>query len=248
MATSRAVPLEVIPRPEFVEHYWSHQADNHLTCVGPSRCGKSHLILDLLEVTATPQLPALYMMKKRKDALISRRTKEMGFRLTRTWPAPLHKRLQTPPPGWLIHPPTTVDVHDPAALVRSNKNKTEVFRATLMDSYNEGNRIVVADDAYGLAEILGLKDEMIEVWTEAAAMDVGLWSMFQRAAGVPLWAYSMAVKLFLFREPDKRGRDRFGEISGVDPDLVRAANMALKKYQALYIDGSGPFMCIVDAS
>jgi len=240
--------LETIPRADFIAHYWDHQPDNHMTIVGPSRCGKSRLVWDLLDVTATPQLPALYLLKKPKDELILTRARAAGFRRTETWPAPMLRRFQSKPPGWLIHPPTHIDIHDPISIDRSNLNKARVFRMALLESYKRGNRIVVADDAFGLSKQLGLENEIVELLTESAAMDCGLWLPFQRAAGVPLAAYSMAVKLILFREPDKRGRDRFGEISGVDPDLVRWANMRLKKYQALYIDGSGPFMCVIDRS
>ena len=51
---------------------------------------------------------------------------------------------------------------------------------------------------------------------------------------------------FLFNDPDKRNRQRFAEIGGVDPDLVMEQVYHLDQYQALYIKRTGPCLCVVN--
>jgi hypothetical protein len=67
------------------------------------------------------------------------------------------------------------------------------------------------------------------------------------AVDIPLDAYSQAEHLFLFHDPDKRARERFAEIGGVDPYLVQEAVLRLGRHQALYIRRDGPAICVVDA-
>jgi hypothetical protein len=120
------------------------------------------------------------------------------------------------------------------------------FRKALLDSYKRGNRIVFADEVYGLAVELGLNKELITLWSRARSMGAGLWVASQKPTHIPLWAYSNADHLFLAYDPDKRSRDRFAEIGGVDPDLVKQAVMQLGDHQWLYIRRAGRVLCVVD--
>jgi hypothetical protein len=64
--------------------------------------------------------------------------------------------------------------------------------------------------------------------------------------------YSNTQHLFLARDPDARSRQRYGEIGGVDPQLLATIVLKLKKYQFLYVNkgdaAGGPYMCVVDAT
>lgn len=232
--------LATIPRAEFVARRFKYETGEHVTVVGPTGCGKSHLVFELLEQVATPARPVVYLVKKPRDRLIKSAGKRMKLRNVKTWPPSPSIFAPRKPRGWLLWPRTRFD----QAIDRPHK--ATVFRKALLASYKNGNRTVVADDAYGIAKLLQLESDLIEFWTEARSMDAGLWSMFQKPTHVPLWAYSQAEHLFLFNDPDERARDRFAEIGGVDPDLVRDTVMALKKHQCLYIRRGGPRMCIVD--
>jgi len=233
--------LETFGRDEFIAERFRWRSGEHVTIIGPTGCGKSHLVYQLLEHVATPRLPAVVLVKKPKDPLILRRGKELGYETVRTWPpATISTVFHAKPSGWLVWPKTKYDplVDRPA--------KREVFRRALLDSYKKGNRIVVVDDAYGVSKLLDLREELIELWTEMRSQPGAVWAAFQRTADVPLWAYSQAEHLILFNDPDRRARDRYAEIGGIDPAMVRDTTGALKRHQALYIRRDGPAVCIID--
>lgn len=232
--------LETFGREEFLAERWRWRSGEHVTVVGPTGCGKTHLIFDLAELTTSPKLPALYLVKKPRDGLITKRAKELEWPTTRSWPPSGLATLRSKPSGWLVWPPTKFDP------LIDHPVKAAVFRRAMLDSYKKGNRIVVVDDAYGVSVVLGLRIELIEMWTEMRSMPGAVWAAFQRPADVPLWAYSQAEHLILFHDPDKRARERFAEIGGVDPVIVRDTVMGLKRHQFLYIRRDGPAMCIVD--
>jgi hypothetical protein len=233
-------PLEVVSREEFIRWRWKHENGNHVTAIGPTRCGKTHALFDALRVTISPELPLVMLVKKRRDALISKRIGELNLRRIESWPPSVVDRLRKPN-GYVLWPKT--DPHDVDA---SNRNKREQFRKAMAESYAKGDRILFTDDAYGVANILRLHKELTEYWTEASSIGLGIWAAFQRAAGVPLWAYSQAEHLFLFNEPDERGRERFGEIGGnIDPKVIETAVAGLQKYQCLYVRRDGK-LCIID--
>lgn len=238
MSTPAAVAT--ISREEFLAKRFRYRAGEHLTVVGPTGCGKSHLVFELLAKSATPSLPAIYLVKKPRDRLIEKAGKALGFRRISRWPAPPSLWKPRKPPGYLLWPRTTFVPE------KDRTHKGMVFEKALLDSYEKGDRIAVADDAYGISEILGLRQTLIEMWTEARSMDTALWAMFQKPSHVPLWAYSQAEHLFLFNDPDKRARERFAEIGGLDPDLIKDTVLSLKKHQCVYIRRDGPRMCVVD--
>jgi hypothetical protein len=179
-------------------------------------------------------------MKKPRDPLVTAAGRELGLKTGPRLAADDRWPGAPKPRGHLVWPPTAFD---PAV---DRPRKAEVFRKALMDSYRRGNRLIYVDDAYGIGTILKLNDLLIELWTELGSMNAGLIAGFQKPTHVPLWAYNQAEHLFLFHDPDKRSRERFGEIGGVDPRLVQDAVMGLKRHQALYIRRLGPAMCIVD--
>lgn len=211
----------------------------HITIVGPTGCGKSWLGWQILEQAASPKHQGLVLLKKPRDAITARRARELGFRTERVWPpgwAPFTAR----PPGYLVHPRTR---YDPEI---DRPHKADVFRRALMDSYRRGNRLVYVDDAYGIAQILGLRELMIEMWTEYRSMNGSLMTAFQKPSHVPQWAFNQAEHLFLFHDPDRRNRIRFGEIGGIDPDQLQTTVMGLRRHQALYIRRDGPAACVID--
>jgi hypothetical protein len=232
--------LEMFGREEFIAERWRFSPGQHITIVGPTGCGKTHLAYQLLEKSATPKNPAVVLVKKARDPLITRRGRELGYRMTRSWPPTPTGWWSRQPSGYLVWPPTRFDPDIDRPV------KQRVFRRAILDSYKRGKRIVYVDDAFGVSELLKLREELIEMWTELRSMDGTLLAAFQKPSHVPLWAYSQAEHLFLFHDPDKRSRERFGEIGGVDPYLVQETVMGLKRHQALYIRRDGPALCIID--
>ena len=237
--------LETFDRDVWRRTRLRYEESQGVTIIGAPGTGKTHLAFDMAEVVSSPANPFLMLVKKPRDKLIEARGKAMGLVRLEDWPPPPWHLLRAKPRGWLVWPTTNY-----SDIKASNLHKAAVFRRGILDTYKRGHRILFTDDAYGLAEILKLRPEMIEAWTEFRSQPAGMWSAFQRAAGVPLWAYQ-AEHICLFKEADKAGRRRFAEIGGVDPDMLSWHNQRLLQHQCMHITrtggpGGGPSVCIVD--
>lgn len=222
-----------LERDDFIDNYFEYTPGEHLTIVGPTGSGKTWLGYQLLAATAHEELPAVVLVMKPKDKTVTKFSKQNNYRVINNWP-PLPS-IWNPgkKPGYVVWPKFT---YDPDV---DDELQWEIFRRTLLDCYKKGNYIIFADETYSLAEELGLKKELTTLWTKARSMNTGLWSATQRPTYVPLWAYSGAEHLFLAKDPDKKARDRFAEIGGVDPEIIKTTVMNLPKHHWLYIRRSG---------
>jgi len=236
----------------FADHY---EPGQHVALIGPTRCGKTTVAYQLLNATATPELPAFVLVMKPRDQVVVDWSKMAGFKKTETWP-PIWNRAWTKKGGglgkkrrgWVFWPR-----HSLRDIRQDDKMLSKQFRKILTDCYRQGNRIVFADEIVGLSKELNLEPELNAIWTRGGAMGCGLWAASQRPFHAPVAMYSQSEHLILFKDPDKKDTDRFKEIGGVDPDLVEDIVFDLKKHEFLYIgrsmaeDGVSPALAIVNA-
>jgi hypothetical protein len=227
-------------RQEFLTERWNYGAGEHVTMLAPTQNGKTTTTFDLLKhVPKQKNVPVMLVMKPR-DPTVSRGIKALKYRTVRAWP-PLPSLWRPKPPGYALWPSHTFDPDKDDVLLKRE------MRKAVLDCYRKGDVIIVADETYGLVNELKLERELTAVHSRGAGMGVGLWCMTQKPTHIGLWAYSQAEHLFLGYDPDKRARQRFTEIGGVDPDLVEECVKGLGKYEWLYIKRTGPTMCVIEA-
>lgn len=239
-AEADATEIMVLDREEFLEDYWEYKPGEHVTVLGPTGAGKTHLCFQLLEHTATPELPAVNIVMKPRDDTVERWSKSQGYRMVKDWPPQFRERLRKKPPGYILKPD-----HEFDPIIDTPRHRA-IFRRAILGSYKAGNRILFADELFQLCDRLKLSDELVTVWTMGRSMEAGLWGASQRPSHIPLWAYSMATHLFIAYDPDDRAQERYGEISGVDPQLVISGMERLEGFQWLYVNQKNRTICILD--
>lgn len=226
-------------RSEFLEKYWTYKPGEHLTMLAPTQNGKTTTAFDLLAHLPKQEKPPVVLVMKPRDKTVTACVKKVGFRTIRSWP-PIPTPWQVPK-GYVLWPKHSFDPD------RDDEVLSREFRKAITAAYAGGDRIVMADETYGLINELGLHKLITAVHSRGAGMGVGIWCMTQKPTHIGTWAYSQAEHLFLGHDPDKRARDRFAEIGGVDPDIVKHYVANLKKYEWFYIRRTGPVMCIIEA-
>jgi hypothetical protein len=234
--------VEVVDRKEFLYERFDYTTGQHVTFLGPTQAGKTTLAFGLLKAVATPEVPAYVIVLKPRDRVVTDWAKTAKFRVIRDYPPPPNLTKFVKPPGYIVWPRHTFD-EDPRI---DDARLGIVFSRTLAGLYKKGDVIVFADEVFGLSNELGLDRRLNTIWSRGASMGCGLWASSQRPYSIPQLAYGSAEHLFLANDPDKRSRDRYGEIGGIDPDLVKELTSKLEKYQWLYVRRTGPEICIVD--
>jgi energy-coupling factor transporter ATP-binding protein EcfA2 len=236
------VIVESVDRDVFLREYWTYKPGEHVSIIGPTQRGKSTLGFQLLGASASREMTAVVLWSKPRDRVISDWRKKLKFKEISEWPpAPVPlKRFK--PRGYVLRPHQSLK-----DFKADNRLLAREFRACIMACYaSKDPRIIFADEAQELQQTLGLKPEMEGVWKRGSAMDCGLWALAQRSAFNSQDMYNAPEHLFLFNDPDKRNRDRFGEIGGVNPRLVEQLVNNLGEYQVLYIKRTGKHLCVVN--
>lgn len=233
--------VESFTRTDFLTDHWEYNPGEHVSFIGPTGSGKTWFAYQLLRPTATPECPAIVMVMKPRDDTAAKFSKAVKYRTVRTWPAPPSIWQPGKRDGYVLWP---VHTRDPDY---DDFRHEAIFRSCLRDSFVKGDRILFADETVSLAKELDLKKDLVRIWTKGRSMGCGLWAATQRPAWVPPEMYDQAEHIFLAYDPDERNQDRFSEIGGVDPKLVKQVVQRLEKYQWLYIRRSDRTMCVVQA-
>lgn len=232
------IEIAEFTREEFVEWRFHYNAGDHVTFIAPTDYGKTTLCMQLLEHVVSPKLPVWNLAGKKKDKAMTEWTKRMGFRLSKSFPLAPSLTAPRKPSGYTIWPPHTgnEDIDDPL--------HTETFRRVIRNCAAKGNCVINLDE-FGEFKELGLDKTTRAVHRRGRSNGVGLWGGIQGPTHAETHAYSQAQHLFLGNVPDRRHQIRFGEIGGVDPDLVRQIVVQLPDFTWLYLRRRGRVMCIV---
>lgn len=235
-----------IDRADFLDRFWRYRPGDHVTVLGPTDCGKTHLTFELLERAHDQTgISPIFFATKPRDDLVAERGKQLGYRRIKDWPPSMMDQARRPP-GWLLWPPHTADpdVDDAAHY--------EVFRRAMMETYKASARrrnplrvIQVWDEAGTLANYLGLMRYQQTILKRGRSCKCGGWNQDQRAAWMPQESYNCAEHLFLAWDPDARNVERYDDIGGFDPGLVRDVTKTLEKRAFAYLRRADRTMCIV---
>lgn len=231
--------VNTIDRDEFLRDYWDYRAGQHVTIIGPNGRGKSTLGFQLLNATVSPKMRGYVLVSKPRDETIDAFTKQLRFKTIETYPPPMHFHKQR---GYMLRPYQSLK-----DLKADNARLHHEFKTCMMDCYGSKEPVIVfADEVQELQSSLGLKNECEAYWKRGRSLKSGLWALAQRSAYNSQDMYNAPEHLFLFNDPDKKNRIRFGEIGGVDPDTVVRVTGSLTQFQTLYIKRTGPHLCIVN--
>lgn len=234
-------------REQFRTERWDYSPGEHVVFAGPTQRGKTTLAFALLEPIVSEVLPAYVAVSKPKDPVTSREGQRLKFKLVRDWP-PTGRRMRElfdKPTGYLIWPQfgdVNEDTYQAARITAALIQ--ERYRAGMKDEHG----ILVMDDTMVKSKILGLDQEMTTILAMSGAMGLGGWFFVQKptdSGRAAIWSYGASEHVFLFRDPDRRNRQRYDEIGGVDPHLVEQTTLKLSPYECVYIKRTGEHMCIV---
>lgn len=248
IVTIRGVPIARYPRADFLgltpgqPKRWLYRRGDHVSFIGVTGSGKTTFMRQLLAVTATPQLPALVLAVKPRDKSMDELGRDAKLKVTRTWPA-LRIGMETDRRnGHILWPKHTFDPD-----VDEERHRA-IFRRAILQSYKNGGKILVIDEALSMTSELSLSKECVTVWSKGRAMGCGLWAGTQKPTHVPLWMYGQAQHLFLSHDPDRRSRKRLVEIGGgIDPALLEECMGHLGPYEWIYVRTKDRRVCIVGA-
>lgn len=241
--------LTVIPRREFAAQRFPYKDGEHVVFGGRTQKGKTTLAFDLLEYCATPECPAYVAVSKPTDKTTATAGERLGYRRVSEWPPnrTLKEMVDGPPSGYLIWPKF-------GDIDNDMEKASYVTSRLLGDRYTAGVRnkhgILVMDDTMVKSKILGLDKQMTTILAMSGAMGIGQWVFVQKptdSGRTALWAYEQSEHIFLTKAGDKRTRQRFDEISGIDGKLVERALQDLDEYQFLYIKRTEGYICVVDS-
>jgi hypothetical protein len=246
--------IEIIEfdRREFLEDIWDYKPGDRLSIIGPSEAGKTFLSYQLLDYTATQELPAVLLVMKPDDETVEEWDRRLGFRRIKSWPPPPVPMQSKKPRGWTLWPP-----HDLKDFAGTNLRMYQEFRKAFIGVYGHrktrwgrklDGMVLFADELAGLDDELGMELEIKMMYSRGRSMKAGIWGATQRPVDVPRLAYSSANHLFLAYMPDEGDRKRFGEIGGgIDSKMIDQICLRLPQYWWLYVRRSDRSLCIVRA-
>ncbi|MFJ2307649.1 hypothetical protein [Streptomyces sp. NPDC087787] len=229
--------MKLYPRSYFYTRIWEYRPGEHVSFIGPTNSGKTTLMLPLLARSVSEDLPGyLTVMKPRDKTVTEFLRRHDGWKRIVNYPPPMGPR---PKGGYVLWP---VHTNDPE---RDEERHAEIFHRLHRDRYVKGDSIICDDEAVSLVREMRLGPDLVRIWTKGRSIGTGLWAATQRPAMVPLEMYDQAEHLFLAHDPDKRSRDRFAEIGGVNPEAVAWVVEHLPRWHWLYIRRRDRTMCVV---
>lgn len=256
MVTRGGYEIAELERDEFLDEYWNYQAGEHVTVLGPTQSGKTTLAFQMLHKvtpkTDTYPLPKDYiqgvvLVMKPRDEVPEAEMKKLQYKKVTSWPPASSTRWHPrQPPGWVVWPKLGNIETDDAKLTRVFDT---VYKTLYAETAKKKARpkIIFCDEIVGITKELGLERRVKAVFMRGSSMGLGQWSASQRPFEVPLLAYNSPTHLFIHRDDDKRNRDRYREIGGIDKDMIESVMREMELHEFLYFNRKERSVSIITA-
>lgn len=190
------------------------------------------------------------MMPKPKDDSTRYWMSRLGLAETDTWPP--RRKFGKEPRGHVFWPK-----HIKGDATQNNAHLGQQFGKALNDLYWSGDSITFVDDAYVIAAMYGLRDELDTYWTMGRSNNSSLWTSFQKpsgthSGGASSFAYNQPTHIFFGRDNNQANLDKIADIaiSQLDPREIMELVKSLPVHrfgesavsEMLYINRSGPYL------
>lgn len=208
----------------------------HVTVIGPTGSGKTHLALHLAEMR--PYI--IVLAAKRVDPLVSA-LQAHGYHVTSDLDEILWTQNRDGDPArplWnrvVFWPQTSDKVGQRERLII----QAEKFRGAMDWADKTGQWAVVIDETMWMAQQLRLDKELDALWFQGRSQGLSVIACAQRPSRVPRLAFSQATYLFIGKFGDKRDIETLRDISSTIPrETIESAinNLDFERHEFLYID------------
>lgn len=233
-------PVTSIPRIPWetlrgeLQRNW--RAGSHVTVIGPTRSGKSHLALELSELR--PYI--LVLATKRQDPLIEQ-LRAKGYTVTGSLEDLLWTHDDERGRGVPVHRKVVYWPQFPENTTQAQRLSMQAaaMRKAMDWADKTGGWTVLLDETMWMHTNLRLEKEMDALWFQGRTQGLTVIACAQRPSRVPRLAFSQADHLFLAKFADKRDIETLRDISsGIPKELIDNAIRNLDKdaHEFLWID------------
>ena len=219
-----------------------------VTVVGPRGTGKTHIVLEIAEMSPY----VMVLATKRKDPLISDLRKQ-GYLITSRldevlWTTDPNRPDRTRP----VHPKIVFwpQFNDSLEEKQRLAAQAKAMREAMGWADKTGNWTVIIDETMWMSESLKLEQEMKALWFQGRTQGISVIANAQRPTHVPRLAFSSADYLFLAKTGDRRDVINLREISTTIPaDVIENGLQQLDKtkHEFLFVDANNDAVGIVVA-
>jgi Predicted ATPase len=206
----------------------SWKQGEHVTIIGPTGSGKSHLALQLIKTRSF----YLLLLTKGKDKTLDKFITQNDIEVITKWP----------PSGFCdkvaLWPRFTgVDSFETQQMVFRNAiNGYRIGAKKIEGIYAEGGWTVFVDEVMYFREELHLDSELRMLWTQGRSNDISLVAGTQRPRDVPQLMLNQWSHLFVFQTADKYEIERLSAIGGNISSIIKQTVPILSRHEFLYVN------------
>jgi hypothetical protein len=214
----------------FRELRTSFAQGDHVTIIGPTGSGKTHIALEIAEIRAY----VLVIACKAKDPLLAE-LRARGYYQTETMEipyidgTPVHKRV--------IYWPRVSEKMSKGDSALEMEIQSEKVRQALNYAKINGSWCLVIDEGVWVCRDLKLQRHVDALHFTGRTLGVSVILSAQRPSWVGQWAMSQADHLFIFQTAHREDGKSLGDIAGVDWQIVRdvVATLDADRHEFLYV-------------